>query len=37
VVPARLPDEAREALEQFEAAMPKENPRDELIAKARAS
>jgi molecular chaperone DnaJ len=37
VVPNRLPDDAREALERFEAAMPKENPREELIAKARAS
>jgi molecular chaperone DnaJ len=35
VVPNRLPDPAKEALEKFAAAMPDENPREELLAKAR--
>ena len=34
-VPSHLSDEARAGLEAFAAAMPKENPRDELLAKAR--
>jgi molecular chaperone DnaJ len=34
-VPGRLPDDAKAALEAFEAAMPKENPREDLLAKAR--
>ena len=34
-VPSRLPDDAKAALEAFEAAMPKENPREDLLAKAR--
>lgn len=35
-VPAHLDDAAREALLAFQAAEPKENPRGELIAKAKA-
>jgi molecular chaperone DnaJ len=34
-VPGRLTDAAKEALEAFEAAMPAENPREDLLAKAR--
>jgi molecular chaperone DnaJ len=34
-VPGRLPDDAKAALEAFEAAMPNENPREDLLAKAR--
>ena len=30
-VPSRLPDDAKEALEEFRKAMPDENPRDELL------
>jgi molecular chaperone DnaJ len=33
-VPSHLPDRAREALDQFAAAMPAENPRAELLARA---
>jgi molecular chaperone DnaJ len=36
-VPAHLDEEAREALERFRAVEPSENPRSELLAKARAS
>ncbi|SDO30982.1 molecular chaperone DnaJ [Microbacterium sp. ru370.1] len=35
VVPAHLDDAAREALERFQALEPKENPRADLMAKAR--
>ena len=35
-VPARIPDAALAALKEFAAAMPDENPRAELIAKAKA-
>ena len=35
-VPARVPDAALEHLRAFEAAMPAENPRADLLAKARA-
>ncbi len=35
-VPSHLPAEARAALETFAAAMPAENPRTELIARARS-
>lgn len=35
-VPSHLPAEAQEALEAFEKAMPHENPRDDLLARARA-
>ena len=35
-VPSHLDDAAREALERFRAAEPAENPRTELLAKARA-
>lgn len=35
VVPTHLPDAAREALEAFREAEPKENPRDDLMARAR--
>jgi molecular chaperone DnaJ len=35
-VPSHLPAGAREALEEFAAAMPDENPRADLIAKARS-
>jgi molecular chaperone DnaJ len=34
-VPARLSPEQREALEHFVASGPAENPRDELVARAR--
>jgi molecular chaperone DnaJ len=34
-VPAHLDDAARSALEAFAAAEPKENPRAEMMAKAR--
>ncbi len=34
-VPSRLPDDAKSALEAFAAAMPDENPREDLLAKAR--
>ena len=34
-VPSHLPDKAKDALEKFAAAMPAENPRDELLARAR--
>ncbi len=34
-VPSHLDDAAREALEKFQATEPKENPRAELLAKAR--
>ena len=34
-VPARVSDEAREALQKFEALLPAENPREELLAKAK--
>ncbi len=34
VVPGRLPAEARQHLEAFAAAMPEENPREDLLAKA---
>jgi molecular chaperone DnaJ len=37
VVPSRLPDDAKEALAEFSKAMPDENPREELLEKARAS
>jgi molecular chaperone DnaJ len=36
-VPNHLPDKAKDALEKFAAAMPAENPRDELLARARES
>ena len=36
VVPSHLSDEAREALEAFHAVEPDENPRDDLIARARS-
>ncbi len=36
-VPSRLPDDAKEALEEFSKSMPDENPREELLEKARAS
>jgi molecular chaperone DnaJ len=36
-VPARVSDEAREALEAFSALLPKENPRDELLARAKGA
>ena len=35
VVPSHLSDEAREALEAFRAVEPKENPREDLLARAR--
>lgn len=35
VVPSHLPKDAEEALRAFEAALPTENPRDDLLAKAR--
>ncbi len=35
VVPARLPDAAKDALEEFQKAMPEENPREDLLQKAR--
>ena len=35
VVPAHLGGEAKEALERFHELEPKDNPRDELIARAR--
>jgi molecular chaperone DnaJ len=35
VVPSHLPKDAEEALRAFEAALPSENPRDDLLAKAR--
>lgn len=35
-VPSHLDDAAREALQKFQAAEPKENPRAEMMAKARA-
>ncbi|WP_294179441.1 DnaJ C-terminal domain-containing protein [uncultured Schumannella sp.] len=34
-VPSHLPDKAREALDAFAAAMPAENPRDDLLSRAR--
>ena len=34
-VPSHLPDKARQALDDFEAAMPNENPRDDLLSRAR--
>ena len=34
-VPSHLPDKAKDALEKFAAAMPAENPREELLARAR--
>jgi molecular chaperone DnaJ len=34
-VPSHLPEKAKDALEKFAAAMPAENPRDELLARAR--
>ena len=34
-VPGRVSDEAKEALEKFDALLPKENPRDELLSKAK--
>ncbi len=34
-VPSHIPDSAREHLEAFTSAMPAENPRDDLMAKAR--
>jgi molecular chaperone DnaJ len=34
-VPSHLSKEAEERLHEFEAALPKENPRDELLARAR--
>jgi len=36
-VPSHLPAVAREKLEEFVAALPEENPREDLLAKARAS
>ena len=36
-VPAHLPDKAREALDAFAAAMPAENPRADLIDRARGA
>jgi molecular chaperone DnaJ len=36
-VPSHLPDKAKDALEQFAAAMPSENPRDELLARAKGA
>jgi len=36
-VPARVSDEAKEALEKFDALLPKENPRDELLTKAKGA
>lgn len=36
-VPSHIPDAAKAALEQFAAAMPKDNPRDDLIDRATAS
>ncbi|HEU0257500.1 MAG TPA: DnaJ C-terminal domain-containing protein [Microbacteriaceae bacterium] len=35
VVPSHLPKDAEEALRAFEAALPAENPRDDLLARAR--
>ncbi|MBK0421788.1 DnaJ domain-containing protein [Leucobacter sp. CSA2] len=35
VVPSHLSDEAKEALEAFRAVEPKENPREDLLARAR--
>ncbi|MBK0417565.1 DnaJ domain-containing protein [Leucobacter sp. CSA1] len=37
VVPAHLSDQAREALEAFRAVEPQENPREDLLSRARAS
>jgi molecular chaperone DnaJ len=34
-VPSHLSGEAKEALEAFAAKLPEENPRDDLLAKAR--
>ena len=36
-VPSHLPAEARQKLEEFVAALPPENPRDDLLARARNS
>lgn len=35
-VPSHMPEKARAALEEFQAAMPDESPRDDLLAKARS-
>ena len=35
-VPSHLSAEAKEKLEEFAAALPAENPRDDLLAKARS-
>lgn len=36
-VPSHLPEKAREALDAFAAAMPAENPREDLLARAKAA
>jgi molecular chaperone DnaJ len=36
-VPGHLPEKAREALEAFATAMPDENPREDLLARARGA
>ena len=35
-VPSHLSSEAKEKLEEFAASLPQENPRDDLLAKARS-
>jgi molecular chaperone DnaJ len=35
-VPSHLSDKAKEALEEFAGTLPDENPRDDLLAKARS-